>query len=74
MEEWHPGQEPEADRPPDERTQARTARREAMATHGRQADEEDQRLIHEAEEHARPLNEQLRRAGFGDHKGIAGFP
>jgi hypothetical protein len=74
MEERHPGQDPEADRPPDERTQACTARREAMAKHGREADQEDQRLMHEAEEQARPLNERLRQAGFGDHKGIAGFP
>lgn len=74
MEEWHPGQEPEADRPPAEKMQACTLRREAMAKHDRQADEEDLRLLHEAEEHARPLNEQLRNAGFGDHIGVVGFP
>jgi hypothetical protein len=73
MEERHPGQDPEADRPPDEKTQALTARREASAKHDAAADAEDRRLIHDAEEHARPLNEQLKKAGFGDHKGIEGF-
>ena len=74
MEERHPGQNPEADRPADDRTQALTARREALAKHDAAADAEDQRLIHDAEEHAQPLNEQLRKAGFGDHVGVEGFP
>lgn len=74
MEEWHPGQEPEADRPSPEKAQARTMRREAMARHDRRADEEDRRLVHEAEEHAKPFNERLRAAGFGDHIGVEGFP
>jgi hypothetical protein len=73
MEERHPGQDPEADRPPAERSQAATARREAQANHDHDADEEDHRLIHEAEEHARPINERMRRSGFGDHKGVEGF-
>ena len=74
MEEWHPGQEPGADRPSPEKPQGCTMRREAMARHDSPADEEDRRLLHEAEEHARPFNEQLRASGFGDHVGVVGFP
>lgn len=73
MEERHPGQDPEADRRADERTQAATARREARVKHDPEADAEDRRLIHEAEEHAKPINEMMRKAGFGDHKGVEGF-
>jgi hypothetical protein len=74
MEERNPGQDPEADRPADTNAQSCTARREAMARHDAKADEEDRRLIHDAEEHARPFNQQLHKAGFGDHQGSFGFP
>lgn len=73
MEERHPGQDPEADRAFDDRTQASTARREALAKHDPATDEEDRQLIHDAEQHAKPFNEQLRKSGFGDHKGVEGF-
>ena len=73
MEERHPGQDPEADRPAEERAQACTARREAMAKHDEETDEEDHRLIHDAEERAKAFNEQLRKGGFGEHRTHSGF-
>jgi hypothetical protein len=73
MEERHPGQNPEADRETRDPAQAQTARPGGCAKGGLEATEEDLRLMKEAEEHAAPFNEALKRAGFGDHKGVEGF-
>ena len=73
MEERQPGQDPEADREATDRAQGRTVREGGHAKGGLGATQEDLRLLREAHEHAEPFNEALKRAGFGDHKGVEGF-
>lgn len=75
MEEKHPGQHPQADRPADERQQNRTVRPEGgRARGGLDPTERDMELLHEADRRGEEAASALREGGFGDHKGVEGFP
>jgi hypothetical protein len=72
MEEKRPGQNPDADRPADDKLQSRTTPFREAGT-PKDTTPEDLALIHDADERARKSREELARRGFGDHKGTDGF-
>jgi general stress protein YciG len=75
MEEKRPGQHPEADRPADDRQQRQTVRPEGgRAEGGLDPTEQDKALIRDADRRGAKTAATLHEGGFGDHKGVDGFP
>ncbi|MET0270536.1 MAG: hypothetical protein ABW173_08930 [Sphingomonas sp.] len=73
MEEKQPGQQPEADRASGD-SQGVTARPGGKADGGLTPTERDLELVKQADEASAELDETMKRDGFGDHKGVDGFP
>ncbi len=71
MEEKRPGQHPQADREADPAAQNRSARPGGEAGG---SDRDDRACIRAADERARATKQAMRDGGFGDHKGVDGFP
>ncbi|WP_156677799.1 hypothetical protein [Sphingomonas profundi] len=74
MEEKRPGQAPEADRPAEDPQQNRAARPGGHAAGGLDPTAQDRDLVREADARAARTAQALREGGFGDHKGVEGFP
>jgi hypothetical protein len=74
MEEKRPGQNPEADRPADDPQENRAARAGGRAKGGLDPTEQDKALIRDADRRSEATAEMLKAGGFGDHKGVEGFP
>ena len=72
MEEKRPGQTPELDRAAPDASQNQAARPggEAAGTE----DAADRARIREAAARGQALAEDMDASGFGDHKGVRGFP
>jgi len=64
----------EQDRPADDRTQTRTAPIGEVGEESEAELAEDRALIAEAAANQAASNDAMRAGGFGDHKGIEGFP
>ena len=74
MEDKRPGQSPEADRPTDDPQQNRAARPGGRAEGGLDPTARDRALIRDADRRGEQTAESLKAGGFGDHKGVDGFP
>ncbi|PTQ09940.1 hypothetical protein CLG96_12345 [Sphingomonas oleivorans] len=74
MEEARAGQHPLAeDHIADDKTQSRTLPLSGHARGGAGATAQDLALLRDAEHNAERSNRLMKRAGFGDHKGVEGF-
>ena len=74
MEEKRPGQDPEADRPATDPLQNAAGRVGGLAKGGLDPTEQDKALIRDADRRSEATAEMLKAGGFGDHKGVDGFP
>lgn len=74
MEEKRPGQAPEADSPAEGPLQDRTARPGGRAKGGLAPTEQDRALVRDADARSAAAEQANAAAGFGDHKGVDGFP
>ncbi len=73
MEEKRPGQHPDADRPGGD-LQGGTARPGGRVAGGLTPTEQDRALAKDADAASDATAESLKAGGFGDHKGVDGFP
>ncbi len=73
MEEKKPGQQPEADRETGD-LQGGTARPGGKAVGGLTPTDQDRALVRQADQASARAADALEEGGFGDHKGVDGFP
>lgn len=73
MEEKRPGQQPEADRAPGD-LQGGAARPGGKAEGGLTPTEQDRALVRQADQASAAAADAMETGGFGDHKGVDGFP